>query len=501
MLRRILLPLETLAPALLAGRKIGLTVALCLTVGVAPAHAAYEPFDYPANAAINNQAGGKGWGGPWLGCGSVVVAPGLTYPGLVPIPTGNSLGPTPGNACTRTLPTPVLGAQGTSVVLRALVRSDVNGTPASQATLGNLSGGTFIIGDLPQQDADAGEWGLQTTAGRFYSNVPVVANDTVYLVAQIDFDVSGSGSSDRMRLWVNPPAAYFTVAPQIDVTNADVGQFSGVFWQTQQQQRVDEISVETTKTSCVPPPNTTMVGWYPFDEPAGPLALNLATANDGVHVSGPTPIQGIVAGALHFDGLDDYVESPSSIATNFGPAGVPLNCSGTYSTCRGDFSIDTWIRVDPSSLTSTIVDKRTGSPPAINGYSLFLFGGSFGVQLADGIGTGWNNFLSSVVSPSLGDGNWHHIAVTVRRRVPTPLIRYYHNGVPIPPLNSFSANPGGRQGSLVNNSPLRIGTRTAAAPLTGFFEGDLDELEIYNRFLTRAEVRSIFNAGPFGKCK
>jgi hypothetical protein len=121
--------------------------------------------------------------------------------------------------------------------------------------------------------------------------------------------------------------------------------------------------------------------------------------------------------------------------------------------------------------------------------------------LADGTGTGFTNFLSSVVSPSLGDGNWHHIAVTVRRRVPTPLIRYYHNGVPISPLNPLSANPVGRQGSLVNNSPLRIGTRTAASPLTGFFEGDLDELEIYNRFLKPVEVKSIFNAGPFGKCK
>ncbi|HVF61092.1 MAG TPA: LamG domain-containing protein [Thermoanaerobaculia bacterium] len=469
------------------------TAALCLLAGVAAAHAAHEPFNYPVGAAINNLNGGTGWSGPWQGCGSLVVAPGLTYAGLVPVPIGNTLGGTPGNACTRTV-APIVGAQGTSVVLRALIRpAGLNGTPASQATLGNSSGGTFIIGDLPQSDAAAGNWGLQNAAGRFYSNVPAAANTTVYLVAQIDFDVSGA--NDRMRLWVNPPAAYFTTAPKVDVTNANVGQFSGVFWQTQQQQRVDEISVETTKKSCVLPPNTTMVGWYPFDEAAGPLAANLATGNFGAHVNGPTPIQGLVARALRFDGIDDYVQSLSTIATNFGPAGLPLSCSGNYSTCQGDFSIDVWIR-GTFPFSSVIVDKRSGTPPAIKGYSLFLYGDQLGLQLADGLGSGFSNYLSAPVVPTLSDpNNWHHIAVTVRRLSPTG-IRFYYDGVLF-----GSANPTGRLGSLVNNSPLRIGTRTAASPLTGFYRGDLDELEIFNRVLTPAEVKSIFNAGPFGKCK
>jgi concanavalin A-like lectin/glucanase superfamily protein len=467
------------------------TAALCLLAGVVAAHAAHEPFNYAANSAINGKNGGTGWSGPWQGFGNLVVAPGLTYPGLVPAPSGNALGRTPGSASTRTV-APIVGAQGLSVVLRALIRSDVNGTPATHATLGNSSGGTFIIGDLPQPDAAAGNWGLQNAAGRFYSNVSVVANATVYLVAQIDFDVSGT--NDRMRLWVNPPPAYFTTTPKVDVTNANVAQFSGVFWQTQQQQRVDQISVETTRKSCVLPPNTTMVGWYPFDEPTGPLALNLATANDGLHVNGPTPIQGLVGGALRFDGINDYVESPSSLVTNFGPAGLPLNCSGTYSTCQGDFSIDVWIQGGNFPFSTIIVDKRNGSPPTIRGYSLFLYGGSLGLQLADSLGTGFSNYLSPVV-PSLSDGQWHHIAVTVRRTSATG-VRFYHNGALI-----GSANPTGRLGSLANNSRLRIGTRTAAQPLTGFFQGDLDELEIYNRVLTPLEVSSIFAAGPFGKCK
>lgn len=176
---------------------------LWLTATAGAAIPAYEPFAYnPAPTPVNGKNGGTGWGGAWIGFSDNVVAPGLTYPGLAV--SGNALGPTPGSASTRALAAPVVGAAGTSVVLSALIRSNVAGTPVTQATLGNSSGGTFIIGDLPMQDAAAGNWGLQNSAGRFYSNVPVAANVTTYLVAQIDFNVSGS--NDRMRLWVNPPA-------------------------------------------------------------------------------------------------------------------------------------------------------------------------------------------------------------------------------------------------------------------------------------------------------
>ena len=100
------------------------------------------------------------------------------------------------------------------------------------------------------------------------------------------------------------------------------------------------------------------------------------------------------------------------------------------------------------------------------------------------------------------DGNWHHVAVTVDRLLPsstTGKIQWYHNGSPI--AFSLTDNAGLSPGSLANNSPLRVGTRTAATSLTGWFQGDLDELEIFNRVLSSSEVKSIFNAGPFGKCK
>ena len=127
--------------------------------------------------------------------------------------------------------------------------------------------------------------------------------------------------------------------------------------------------------SCVDPPNTTMVAWYPFDETVGTTAANLATGNIGTLTNSPTHVPGKVAGALRFDGNNDYVESPSTIVTNIGPAGIPPTCSGSYSTCRGDFSIDAWINVDPTASVSaiTIVDKRSGPITAIKGYTFFVY--------------------------------------------------------------------------------------------------------------------------------
>lgn len=257
---------------------------------------------------------------------------------------------------------------------------------------------------------------------------------------------------------------------------------------------------------CVPPPNTTMVAWYPFDEQPPILeSANLATANTGYQYNGPLGVTpGKVGGAAKFNGINQYVESYSSIVTNFGFPRTALFCSvnngqnreGDYSTCQGNFSIDTWVNISnaPSGIMA-IVDKREGSPPTMQGYNFYVVGGSLGLQLADGEppSPGYTDYTSPVSLPY--NGQWHHIAVTVVRGGPNRAITWYVDGAAI------GTSTPTRVGSLVNDSPLRIGTRTADPPLSGWFMGSLDELEIYNRALTAGEVQAIYGAGPGGKCK
>lgn len=254
------------------------------------------------------------------------------------------------------------------------------------------------------------------------------------------------------------------------------------------------------KSACVDPPNTTMVAWYPFDEASGTTAANLATGNAGAHMGGPLIIPGKVGNALRFDGVNDSVESPSTIVTNIGPAGLPPVCSGLYSTCRGDFSIDAWVRMPPSSynMIMPLVEKKVVSGTTWIGYGFWIALGKLGLQLADaGAGIGTTSYLSTPI-PNLYNNQWHHVAVTVSRRTASG-ISWYFDGVLISTSDPTIAPT--RYGSLINNAPLRIGTTIPSSSGSLWFKGDVDELEIFNRELTQGEVKAIFTAGPAGKCK
>ena len=220
----------------------GMAIALTLVLAAAHAQSISENFAY-SSGPISGQNGGTGWAGPWAGSGDNVVSPGVTVVCNGQLPSGNALGPTSGPATTRTFATPITGTPGTSMVLSAVINSNVDGAAFTQATLGNSSGGTFIIGELPETSQQAANWALQNSAGKYYSTKPVVTNAQTCLVAQIDFSVKGG--LDRMRMWVNPPPSLPLGKADVDVTTAHVAVFSGVFWQTQQGQIVDEISVSS----------------------------------------------------------------------------------------------------------------------------------------------------------------------------------------------------------------------------------------------------------------
>lgn len=234
-------------------------------------------------------------------------------------------------------------------------------------------------------------------------------------------------------------------------------------------------------TGCTAPPSGLGL-WLPLDEPAGPTTLNAAFPGPaGTHAGGPTPLAaGKVAGALCFDGIDDRVDVPSSLGTNF---------AGT------DFSLDAWVLRKPGgSATQVIVDKRRTTNGQTRGYSLFLSSGKIGLQLADG---NFANYLSTVQVPV--DGQWHLVAVTVDRHNPVGG-RFYLDGQPAgPPFN-----PTGHAGFLSSSAPFRVGARSGlvgSGAVSAVLNGCLDEVEAFTRVLSPDEVLAIYRAGGNGKCK
>ena len=118
-------------------------------------------------------------------------------------------------------------------------------------------------------------------------------------------------------------------------------------------------------------------------------------------------------------------------------------------------------------------------------YALYNYGGKLGFQLADGIGKEWTNYVSDV---SIADGQWHQVTVTVDRDSHVGG-KFYVDGV-----HAYTFNPTGRQGSLSNNKSLTLGRRSDNGS-TGYFNGSLDEVMLFDRILLPHEVDDIYNFG------
>lgn len=219
--------------------------------------------------------------------------------------------------------------------------------------------------------------------------------------------------------------------------------------------------------SCVTPPKG-MVAWWTFDESTGSLFADRAGVdNAGTGMSSPLPVTAKVAGGLKFNG-NNHVDVPNHAELNFG---------------TGDFSFDAWIQTSQKIGLKDLVDKRSNT----KGYLFYLNNGNLGFLIKDGTTTNFNSSLF------VADGEWHHIAITVERKNKNGII-FYVDGVP-----TQVGDPTLQLGNIDNTNKLRIGVDLFSN--THNFSGILDEIELFNRVLTKAEVVSIYQADKAGKCK
>jgi hypothetical protein len=232
-----------------------------------------------------------------------------------------------------------------------------------------------------------------------------------------------------------------------------------------------------TSCGCVKPPKK-MVGWWPFDEPSGSIAHDVAGGNHATWAGAPVVTAGqYVANSIHFSTASDYVEK--------------INPSSLLNMGVGDYSIDAWVRTrDLTTAVRTIVDHREMAPRP-HGYTLYMSYGRIGCQIADGVGIGYNNWTSP--APLLWDGVWHHVALSVKRNSTTGGILYVDGAV------ALVFDPTVRAGNLDNKGPLRIGQAVDGSSLA--WAGDIDEVEIFKRALSATEVSALYKAGTHGKCK
>ena len=123
--------------------------------------------------------------------------------------------------------------------------------------------------------------------------------------------------------------------------------------------------------------------------------------------------------------------------------------------------------------------------------------GQYLVVNGGGLGSSFHWYVD--VPQAVFDGQWHHIAVTAHRSGTPPLaVVFYLDGTAIPDMSGMPPV----SASLTSVDPLLFASSLIDTGVyRGGSDGVLDEIEIFNRALTAAEIQSLYAAGQAGKCK
>jgi len=237
-------------------------------------------------------------------------------------------------------------------------------------------------------------------------------------------------------------------------------------------------SFSESASQCVTPPSG-LISWWPGDGNAN----DIEDGNNGSLVNGATFATGKVGQAFILDGTNDYVEIPDN--PNLTPSSITL---------------DAWVKPDVISGNPPIVSKYNSNNPSVNGVSwvllMFASGQVRFVVFQDAAG----NIARGIDTDNavLSAGIWQHVAATFD--LATQEIKIYVNGVDVP--STLIPGASSTITSIADsNTPVRIGTFVnSLGNFDAFWDGLIDEVDIYNRAFTAQEIQSIYNAGSAGKC-
>lgn len=230
--------------------------------------------------------------------------------------------------------------------------------------------------------------------------------------------------------------------------------------------------VNTTACNTPVGPDQDAVVQYRLDEGTGQWANDSSGSSHDAELGGdarldqaadPSWVSGRTGTALSFDGSDDHVEGPSADTL---PVGTGL-------------TLTAWIRTGDANAgdgnAQGIVDTQESSD---HGYRLAVEGGTveFGLYAGDD-GAGFTELNSN---SRVDDGAWHHVAGT-------------WNGTHMQVYVDGQQDGTATQSDLSESTQsLFIGVRDVTS---GFFDGTIDEVRIYNRSLRPGVVHGLAQGG------
>ena len=222
------------------------------------------------------------------------------------------------------------------------------------------------------------------------------------------------------------------------------------------QQVSSQVNVTVSNSTTTP---LGLVAAFNFNEGAGTtVADKSGTGNNGTITAATWSPDGRFGSALSFNGTSAWVTVPDAASLDFTTA----------------FTIEAWL--NPASITAwrTVVLKESGSRLA---YGLYGVNGSS--RPSGWIQTTRDYFVNSTTA--LAVNTWTHVAYSYDGAT----LRMFINGTQV-------ATAAGPTALTASAGPLRIGGNAIWGE---YFSGRIDEVRLYNRALSAAEIQADMNAG------
>jgi len=228
-------------------------------------------------------------------------------------------------------------------------------------------------------------------------------------------------------------------------------------------------------TSCVRAP-AGLVSWWPGEGNAN----DAAGTNHGTVENGLTFASGTVGRAFSFDGADDYVRISAAASLDVG--------LGAGMTLEG------WICPGNPQAVGPLIEWNDGVSAI--GVHLWLSAeyppGVIRPLYVNLVDTQGGIHVIGTTSNPLSSNRWQHVAVTYDKASGVAVLYLDGAVVLTESLGSFTPQ---------TSYPLWFGKRAAGGGYwLGPYQGLMDEISLYDRALSTAEIQAIFTAGSAGKC-
>jgi PKD repeat protein len=321
-------------------------------------------------------------------------------------------------------------------------------------------------------------------------NVPPTASFTVIPMSgdfPLAVDVDATGSSDTDGTIVSYDWVFGDGASGTGVTASHNYTTPGVYQLALTVTDDNGATDGTEKTIIARDPDAAdgPVLHWPLDEVSGSIASELTLADDFSLSGSPSwlPGAGQVAGALDFDGVNDYGQLDDVDASPVVP------CQSGATTQR--FSITAWINpVNLDDRRPILAKQGTLVGGSQRGF-MFSAGTASGdrrleIEIFSGDGAGEKSSLVS--AQPLDVGRWQHVAITYDFVSDgTSLLSLFVDGVEVGALTSAV---GPLQGTP---QPLTLGRYFWSSGYSRYFDGQLDDVRVYDRALSQAEIITVIN--------